>query len=548
MSDSRPILELPYGAGLDRATGVAIVESSKFRDLRNVILKDGKAQVRKGNLEIGRVVVSAHFDKVWQVDVSAGPAFVDQTANANGAGNNDWIIFPAVEGVGDYVAIGCASKFPEVLFDNLEGTRGTVGTVVWEYWNGVAWTALAGVTDGTVGFTQVVSDNQSLTFTVPSNWATLVLNGSAALYWIRARLTGLYTINPKYDQGLTRQFADDVVGVHAVRQLQQGVAFGYLGSNRNVGVNGLTGVGAYRTYISDWFNADVASGPPRIISADTFAKVFAAQDDAVYARRAMTIYVENDQVFGLGPLNPDGSANPDVDADLDGDGIQDQIKFRGVVEHLKYIFGWGFGTATDPDRPEIVRVCEPGEPLHWIGDHYFLAGSGGVPVITCSPCGDGLAVLKEYERYHIHGYDASTFGITLAEPFLGVAGAMLAITVGGVLFYWSFQGPRMATGKAPSIDLSIPLDLNAPDPSDLVAMGDIEGGFAVYVPDERCVLFVFGQRVYCLSIFNPNNMRWSYWELAAPAFCGAVLYFGGQTGTGTAPTAYMSAAAAVAGP
>lgn len=403
MSD-RPTINLPYGAGLDRATGVSVIEPTKFADLRNIILEEGKAEVRKGHVQVGVLKDEANAD------------------------------------------------------------------------------------------------------------------------------------------------LDAVCALHPIRQLQQGLGVGYRSSDRTVHVNRLTGAGVFAQYIDDWFTAAAGTGTPRIIPADQGPRVFLAHDEPIYARRAMTIYYENDALFGLGPLNPDGGSNGDVETDLDGDETNDQIKFRGVVNHLKYLAGWGFGTATDPDLNHVLRVCFPGESLRWRGDDYFLVGSPGVPIVTARPCGDGLAVFKEYERHHIFGYDRSSFGIVIAEPFIGCASSRLAVTVSGACYFWSLEGPKVATGRAPSVDLALPLDLKGPEPADLVAAGEAEDGFAEYVPDLKCVLFVFGRRIYCLSLRNPLNPRWSYWELPTPAACSGILYTGGVTGSGDPPTAYVSALAGVAGP
>jgi hypothetical protein len=109
----------------------------------------------------------------------------------------------------DYVAIGYSQKFRKVVFDNANGTAGVDGgslATVWEYYNGSTWASLSGVTDGTSAsskaFTAVAADGQTLTFTVPSDWTALSLNGSQNLYFIRCRITaGSYSTNPIYDQG-----------------------------------------------------------------------------------------------------------------------------------------------------------------------------------------------------------------------------------------------------------------------------------------------------------------------------------------------------------
>ena len=52
----RARISLPFGAGLDRATGVMEVEPASFRDLRNVVLFNGKAQARRGFGSAGTLV------------------------------------------------------------------------------------------------------------------------------------------------------------------------------------------------------------------------------------------------------------------------------------------------------------------------------------------------------------------------------------------------------------------------------------------------------------------------------------------------------------
>ncbi len=138
--------------------------------------------------------------KVWQVDDSAG-TFTDETTDANSTGNADWTVFPATEAVDDYAAIGHTKKFSRVVFDYANGTAGIGGAVTWEYWNGASWTALPEVTDGTAGFTTAAADNLSVTWTIPADWKARKLNSGKRYYYIRARITTVYTTNPVMDQG-----------------------------------------------------------------------------------------------------------------------------------------------------------------------------------------------------------------------------------------------------------------------------------------------------------------------------------------------------------
>ena len=155
------------------------------------------------------------FKQVWQVDDSAG-TFVDETADANDSGSADWTLFPATEAVGDYAAFGYTEEFSQIKFDYSGGTAGVAGAVTWEYWDGSAWTALSGITDNTTGFTVAVTDGLTVSWTMPTDWAKRILNTGKKLYYVRARITTVYTTNPILDQGYIQKIGDVVVESVAV--------------------------------------------------------------------------------------------------------------------------------------------------------------------------------------------------------------------------------------------------------------------------------------------------------------------------------------------
>ena len=142
-------------------------------------------------------IANGPIDAAWQYD-SVNDSFADFTAALNSDTAGDVEPFPAVEAVGDVFYIGHAEPFTGVEIDI--GTAGVGGTVVWEYWDGSAWQALS-VTDGTAGFT-AAPGNHDLTFTPPGDWAATQINAAVQgekLYYIRARLTAVYTTNPILD-------------------------------------------------------------------------------------------------------------------------------------------------------------------------------------------------------------------------------------------------------------------------------------------------------------------------------------------------------------
>ena len=128
-----------------------------------------------------------------------GGVQVNETAAANSTTANDMTLLPAVPAVSDAYYLGNTSKFSAV---NL--TVGTAGagtwTIVWEYWNGAAWVALSGVTDGTSGL-KGTTGAKVISFTVPGDWATTAV-ATLTDYWVRARVSAYtaVTTQPKGTQ------------------------------------------------------------------------------------------------------------------------------------------------------------------------------------------------------------------------------------------------------------------------------------------------------------------------------------------------------------
>jgi hypothetical protein len=149
----------------------------------------------------GAAVVGSQFRQVWRVEDTPS-TFTDETTDANSAAANDWLLFPAGAGTNDYVAVGFPTPFGRLSLNIGTAGAGTY-TVTWEYWNGSAWAALSGVTDNTNAFKTTGTNN--VTFTVPPTWVAHTVNGSAVLYYVRARRdAGTVTTDPLGTQGFVR--------------------------------------------------------------------------------------------------------------------------------------------------------------------------------------------------------------------------------------------------------------------------------------------------------------------------------------------------------
>jgi hypothetical protein len=268
-----------------------------------------------------------------------------------------------------------------------------------------------------------------------------------------------------------------------------------------------------------WFALAPNSAPPTFEVTDSYGRLFMAHAHPTITGRAPTVYYDPGAVPPIQPLRA-GWAD---DA---------PIYFRGVRRHLNYLLGWGWGTP-DEDRPERVRVSNPGEPLTFEEPSYWTVGQRGEPVLAVV-AGRRAIAHKESDTHVLLGTSQADFGVEIIDADYGVPAHRLALPWRGGSLFWSAEGPRWINTDGPSIDMALPLDLEGFEPEDLVVSGDIALGFAVHLPARRIVEFIFGQRGYAMTYQNPEEPRWSYTERAVPVYCAFALYHStvSQGGTG----------------
>jgi hypothetical protein len=368
-----------------------------------------------------------------------------------------------------------------------------------------------------------------------------------------------------------------VVAGQALRGDRVAIVVGYNDVNGEVHAFVVDQSALTATHIGEWTSQDytgvtqifplaAGSPPPRVSMAEVGGRVFMAHDQVVTSQRARTVFYTSLSI-GTPPtgnsiyFHPDGVtpiAYPTetsgalealtTDFDEAGGTPTEEVFFRGVARHLAYLFGWGWGsyigTPALEDRLELVRFSKPGEPTLVTFYDYAVIGDRTDPVVRCMPVGPpdasgSLLCFKETETYDIRGSSPATFGVFLLDQLYGLEVSRNAVNVSGHVFFWSNEGPRVFTGRRPSESLEIPLELLHPEPLTLVAEGPLVDSFAAYVPNYRIVLFVFGQRVYALTIRVSGSWKWSYWELG---FTPVSAWWMPPTGSGllTPPTGFPS--------
>ena len=132
---------------------------------------------------------AAQRTQVFVAHADDGGVFTNETTEARSTDDDDVTLLPAAVAVSDAYYIGGTKPFGEVEFDVSTFGAGD-WVIVWEYWNGSAWSALGAVVDATSGF--MVGGVNRVTFPIPLDWASTTVNAVNAHY-IRARVTSVTT-------------------------------------------------------------------------------------------------------------------------------------------------------------------------------------------------------------------------------------------------------------------------------------------------------------------------------------------------------------------
>jgi len=155
----------------------------------------------------------SNFDKVYTTVDDA--AFTDVTLVARSATNGAFTFTANTTNARMYLGLGSNNL---AGFRIILSTAGSVGTGVWEYWNGSAWTSLSyewfgSLSSNDTDLPLMKSTNQCFIIPTgaPSDWATTTVN-SVSKYWIRFRVTVNYATSPVFnsliplkERTLTRQ-------------------------------------------------------------------------------------------------------------------------------------------------------------------------------------------------------------------------------------------------------------------------------------------------------------------------------------------------------
>lgn len=165
-----------------------------------VDILEGLAALGDGIPTVQDIDIAGH----WDDSAAAASKFVDKTTEANEATAADYPLIPAVEEDElDYALWGQVKPFYGLQVTN--ATPASVGVFSYEYLNAAGvWTDLPATSlfDGTANMSNA-TDISYILFMPPEDWAAQVYEesevDSVKRYWIRARVTTVFTIQPEID-------------------------------------------------------------------------------------------------------------------------------------------------------------------------------------------------------------------------------------------------------------------------------------------------------------------------------------------------------------
>jgi hypothetical protein len=354
------------------------------------------------------------------------------------------------------------------------------------------------------------------------SWGTDIL----AIYSIKATLEVLFAV---YDRA-----------TNAIRILRLNPATNVLGYPTSP-ANGLWG-----------FAVGGASSFPVVKCDEADGLVFFAHAEENISSRLATIYYTPNFANTATP----GTLTT-LTADLDGTGVQNVCYFSGVYAYLEYMFAWGFGSASDADRGDIVRFAKPAQPTVWAPENYFIAGVKKDPIFDlCTTQGSLatqyttttiLAVLKSDSMYRITGDSPDNFGIEVLDAIHGTISARATINIGGQCYTWSNDGAR-EVHPGGTVPIAQSLELISPLPDTLPLYGPSRLAFVSYDQLRYLLEWSFPDIVngsvpvlgFALSLWSPKDPRWTFITREQPITCAGILRSRDVGGAAPAPTGYAS--------
>jgi len=180
--------------------------------------------------------------------------------------------------------------------------------------------------------------------------------------------------------------------------------------------------------------------PPQMTGFEMFGKFYFCPDAREAAASRKGLYVFDPAAAGT---------VTGISADVGGGSAA--LRFKGITKHRGgTVLGWGYLSAADPARPEIMRYCKYGTPDTWVADTepttagFFPVGTRGLPVTACAAAGQVTVLGKPTEIFALEGDYSEQFyyrQIGQAHGPLSVTGM---VSTGPLAVWMGEQGPALS--------------------------------------------------------------------------------------------------------
>ena len=177
---NRPLLTSIVGESLTFATGNLVRAMNAARGAVAV-------EVRGTTLASAGWNFTPRLAKAFKF-TAVGSVYRDDTLTLSERGTNTTVTYNSMVATNDFLYVGVEVPF-RGAYVNLVNANGTASVLSGFYWDGATWTGLT-ETDGTTSGGATLAIDNAITWTVPTDWTTTSVNGSAQLFWVRFNSDG----------------------------------------------------------------------------------------------------------------------------------------------------------------------------------------------------------------------------------------------------------------------------------------------------------------------------------------------------------------------
>jgi len=130
-------------------------------------------------------VISYDIPTTVRHTINAGVAYTDDTANVtdgNAATNANWDALDTLAN-GDWAVAGYSTRFNGLFIDmDAANVNANASVLTVQYWDGVTWTSVGAIVDGTIVAGATLAQDGLVTWTMPANWRTNTVDGVTAYH------------------------------------------------------------------------------------------------------------------------------------------------------------------------------------------------------------------------------------------------------------------------------------------------------------------------------------------------------------------------------